>query len=73
LNPPEPDRPFDAPWQAQVFAMTLALHARGAFSWPDWTRALGAQLALGAPDGSDYWDCWVVALERMVAAQGQAS
>ena len=27
---------FTAPWQAQAFAMTLALHERGVFTWPEW-------------------------------------
>jgi nitrile hydratase accessory protein len=68
LSPsPDPDRPFSAPWQAQAFGLTVALHRAGLFSWPDWTQALGAELAHGADDGSDYWNRWLAALERLVA------
>lgn len=72
MNPPEPpapERPFDQPWQAQAFAMTVALHQAGLFSWADWAEALGAELKGGAADGSDYWDRWLVALEKLAAAR----
>jgi hypothetical protein len=29
---------FSAPWEAQAFAMVLALHERGLFTWPEWAR-----------------------------------
>ena len=39
LKPPEaPETPFEEPWQAQAFALTVDLHARGAFSWNEWAR-----------------------------------
>ena len=63
-----PDAPFDEPWQAQLFALTVALSERGAFTWPDWTRALGAELATGA----EYWPAWLRALETLLAARGLA-
>ena len=31
---------FRAPWEAQAFAMALALHEGGAFTWPEWAAAL---------------------------------
>ena len=31
---------FREPWEAQAFAMTLALHERGLFKWPEWAAAL---------------------------------
>jgi len=47
---------FAAPWEAQAFAMTLALHEQGAFSWKEWTETLAAVIAevrqhseMGAP------------------------
>ena len=67
-----PDRPFDAPWQAQAFALTLALHQARVFTWPEWAATLGEALQGGAPDGSDYYNRWLVALERLLAAKGQA-
>ena len=35
---------FDDPWQAQIFALTVALSDAGHFSWHDWTVAFGATL-----------------------------
>jgi nitrile hydratase accessory protein len=65
---------FAEPWQAQAFALALDLHARGAFTWPEWARALSIQLA-GDPtdDGSRYYDHWVAALERLVTERRMAS
>jgi nitrile hydratase accessory protein len=85
LNPPEPpltaaraarpgppDAPFDAPWQARAFALAVAAHEAGLFDWPEWSAALGHALEGAAPDGSDYYERWLVALEALVAARGGA-
>lgn len=69
MNPPE--QPFDEPWQAQAFALTLALHEQGLFTWAEWAQALSAALKEAAPDGSDYYARWLVALEALLAARGQ--
>jgi nitrile hydratase accessory protein len=66
---------FREPWEAQAFAMTLALHARGLFTWPEWAATLGEEIkraqALGDPDtGETYYQHWLAALERIVAAKG---
>ncbi|MBI3919765.1 MAG: nitrile hydratase accessory protein [Betaproteobacteria bacterium] len=65
---------FKAPWEAQAFAMTLALHARGVFTWREWADALAAELAgaaaRGEPDdGTRYYEHWLAALEKLVAAK----
>jgi nitrile hydratase accessory protein len=65
---------FKAPWEAQAFAMTVSLHARGVFTWSEWAGALAAELAAaaarGAPDdGSRYYEHWLAALEKLVAAK----
>ena len=62
----QPDQPFRKPWQAQAFAMTLALHEAGVFSWSEWTESLSASLVGGATDGSDYYDRWLMALESLL-------
>lgn len=64
---------FAEPWQAQVFAMTVVLHERGFFTWPEWAQALSRRVRVGAPDGSDYYACWSAALEDLLAARGVAS
>jgi nitrile hydratase accessory protein len=63
---------FAAPWQAQAFAVTLHLHAKGLFSWTQWAEALGAQIRAAGPadDGSRYYEHWLAALEKIVAAHG---
>jgi nitrile hydratase accessory protein len=69
---------FREPWEAQAFAMTLALHSRGLFTWPEWAATLGAEIkraqAAGDPDtGVTYYRHWLAALERIVAEKGVAS
>jgi nitrile hydratase accessory protein len=69
---------FREPWEAQAFAMTLALHERGLFSWKEWADALAAEIgraqADGDPDtGETYYLHWLAALERLVAEKGIAT
>ena len=66
---------FHEPWQAQAFAMTLALHERKLFTWPEWAATLAAEIkraqAAGDPDtGETYYHHWLCALERIVAEKG---
>src|SRR3546814_3321053 len=35
---------FRAPWEAQAFAMAVALHQQGLFTWPEWAAALTAEI-----------------------------
>jgi len=85
-GPPDPvGRPrdhgspvFREPWEAQAFAMTLALHERGLFSWSEWAAALAAQIrkaqAAGDADlGDTYYRHWLLALEALIAAKGASS
>ena len=65
---------FAAPWQAQAFALAVALHQNGAFTWPEWTDALGAELSRSAQQGQDdYYAAWLAALERLSTARNLAS
>lgn len=65
---------FAEPWQAQAFALTLKLHATGAFTWTEWAQALSEQLKADPDDdGSRYYDHWLAALEGLVTARGLAS
>ena len=69
---------FQAPWEAQAFAMTLALHARGLFTWPEWAAVLAAEIkraqAAGDPDdGLTYYWHWLAAVERLVIEKGVAT
>ena len=69
---------FREPWEAQAFAMALALHERGVFTWNEWADTLSAEIkraqAAGDPDtGETYYRHWLATLERLVAAKGVAS
>jgi nitrile hydratase accessory protein len=66
---------FREPWEAQAFAMALALHERGLFSWSEWAATLAAEInraqAAGDPDtGETYYRHWLAALERLIAEKG---
>ena len=77
--PRDADGPvFREPWEAHAFAMTLTLHQRGLFTWPEWAAALAAEIKraqqAGDPDtGETYYRHWLAALEKMVAQKGVAS
>jgi nitrile hydratase accessory protein len=66
---------FREPWEAQAFAMALALHERGVFTWNEWADTLSAEIkraqAAGDPDtGETYYRHWLAALERLIAIKG---
>lgn len=65
---------FREPWEAQAFAMAVALRERGFFTATEWAETLGAEIkraqAAGDPDrGDTYYHHWLAALERIVAAK----
>jgi nitrile hydratase accessory protein len=69
---------FREPWEAQAFAMTLALYERGVFTWQEWAHALSEAIrdaqAAGDPDhGDTYYTHWLHALENISAAKGCVS
>ncbi len=77
--PRDADGPvFREPWEAQAFAMTVALHERGVFTWKEWATALSIEIkraqSEGDPDtGETYYLHWLAALERLVAEKGVSS
>ena len=65
---------FREPWEAQAFAIAVALHERGLFSWPEWAAALAAEIQAaqdrGDPDtGETYYHHWLAALERLLVSK----
>lgn len=55
--------------------MAVRLSAQGHFTWKEWADALASELAgaaeLGeADDGSEYYQHWLAALERLVVSKG---
>ena len=73
--PRDADGPvFREPWEAQAFALAVALQAGGAFTAAEWADALGAAIgraqAAGDPDdGTTYYRHWLAALESLVEAK----
>jgi nitrile hydratase accessory protein len=68
---------FAEPWQAQAFALAVKLSEQGHFTWKEWAAALAHEIQLAADrgepdDGSRYYEHWLAALERLVAAKGLA-
>src|SRR2546427_5323402 len=66
---------FREPWEAQAFAMAVALNGRGLFTWSEWAATLADEIkraqAAGDPDtGETYYRHWLNALERIVAEKG---
>ncbi len=68
---------FREPWEAHAFAIALALHERGLFTWPEWAAALAEEIrraqAAGDPDtGETYYRHWLAALERLAGEKAAA-
>lgn len=66
---------FNAPWEAEAFALAVSLNERGVFTWTEWAQALGDEIkkaqAAGDPDtGETYYHHWLATLERLVAEKG---
>ena len=76
LQPRDDDGPvFREPCEAQVFAMTVHLHAADYFTWPEWTKALSTEIAnakdRGEADlGDTYYHHWLRALEALLVGKG---
>jgi nitrile hydratase accessory protein len=77
--PKRADSPvFNEPWEARAFAMTLALHERGLFTWAEWSAALAGEIQRAplraAQDAEDtYYRQWLRALEALLAERGIAA
>jgi nitrile hydratase accessory protein len=66
---------FAEPWEAQAFALAVKLSEQGHFTWKEWAAALADELKSAAgrgepDDGTRYYQHWLAALERLVAAKG---
>jgi nitrile hydratase accessory protein len=66
---------FREPWEAQSFALVMALYEQGLFTWKEWTAALVTEIQraqqAGDPDtGETYYLHWLAALESIVAEKG---
>lgn len=79
MSRPETSRPADAaftePWQAEAFALSIALQETGHVTPAEWSATLHDVIekarAAGDPaDGTTYYRHVVATLERLVAEKG---
>lgn len=65
---------FAEPWQAEAFALVVALHEKAVFTWNEWAEALSVEVAHqdSARRGEDYYEHWLAALERLLSTKGIA-
>ena len=71
----EGDRTFDAPWQAQAFAIVVGLNRAGYFGWDEWVDVFSQEIArspveAGESENDTYYRQWLAALEQMVVKLG---
>lgn len=69
---PEPNTVFEEPWQAEVFATTVSLSQRGAFTWPEWVEAFAARIKEDPQQEEEdgptaYYRQWLAALESVTS------
>lgn len=72
-----PEPVFEAPWHAQLFALTVHLNEAGRFDWPSWAMRFGATLKRHGIDrdlngGDDYFTAWLETLEHLLTEDGSA-
>ena len=66
---------FAAPWERQLFGVTMALHERGVFAWGDFSAHLSDEIArwtasAAAGDEYVYYEHWERALSRLLDERG---
>lgn len=68
---------FREPWEAQAFAMVVALHEAKLFAWSEWTAALSRQIEAARSESAEsddaYYRYWLAALESLVVEKGAVS
>jgi nitrile hydratase accessory protein len=66
---------FDATWEANAFALALALHESKVFEWDAFRDRLIVEIADAEAQGraSSYYERWLAALERLLVGQGLMS
>lgn len=79
MSRPETSRPADAaftePWQAEAFALSIALQELGHVTPAEWSGTLGDEIekarAAGDPvDGTTYYRHVIATLERLMVEKG---
>jgi nitrile hydratase accessory protein len=63
---------FDAPWQARVFGMAVALSEDARYDWEEFRQELIRAVAEAEASGGpfEYYEAWLQAFERLLAGKG---
>ena len=66
--------PFEKPWHAELFAITILLIKNKIFSWPEWTSCFSEKLQQnrleGMVDGGDdYYTIWLNTITDMIISK----
>lgn len=74
----KPEPVFEAPWHAQLFALTVHLNEAGHFDWSTWAERFGATLKRHGLEkelngGEDYFAAWLENLEGFLSDIGMAA
>ena len=66
---------FREPWEAQAFALAIALYEKECFTWKEWANALSQELKAAGEtqSGDDYYLCWLAALEKLLVGKDIAA
>ena len=64
---------FNEAWEAQAFALVVALHEAKLFNWDEWTAALSREISHPGGANDSYYRGWLAALERLVVEKGATS
>ena len=76
LQPHDDEGPvFSEPWEAQAFALVIALNQGGLFSWQEWAAILSEEISRAQKQGDldlgdTYYQHWLRALEKIAEAKG---
>ena len=60
---------FDAPWESRAFGLAAAYLDASGQDWATFRNHLMAAIA-DLPDETPYYEAWVVALDRLLVADG---
>lgn len=69
-------RPFNEPWHAQIFALTVLLNEQGHFKWKDWSKVFSDALTSSDAEDAiindnDYYIVWLRTLEEFLQETGK--
>lgn len=69
-------RPFNEPWHAHIFAITVHLNEQGHFDWNDWSKVFSTALSSKGSENliindDDYYLIWLRTLEKFLRETGK--